>query len=787
MNLFEQIPYMVCVNLAGREDRRRDAWQRFADLGMRVDRQPGIAGAWVADSRGYAAANRYACSLAKRLAVRRAKQSKAPAMLLFEDDVVLAADLHERLAEIELPDDWGIFFLGCKHLARPLPIAPGLVRVNRAADHHAMAVRAPYYDAVIRGLAGYGKGSPPSISYSDVKMADLQGAVPTYAAFPNLAWQEVSFSDNAGGKRQSHYHPDGRQATNLPAVSGLAAEMERIQNAVQSGTSRTAHSECRPLPGGSGGTAGPPESGGTVDQCVPTEETSTGRGVAGSISDDAPPGFGFLTGAPRRHRLEATFPLRCFINLGRREERRFEADYQFAVHGLVVRRFAAIDGRWVRNTRGHGPPNKYACRLSHRMVIRQARQLGAPAVLVFEDDVILHPEFRSLAEALAPPADWGVVLYGCTHAKTPEVALPGWVRVRLAWGLQAYAVRACCYDLVLRELRSMEHDGQPLGADVAISRLSGVIPVYAAYPNLAWQSDGYSDLMAGDRRTFREDGRQQRLLHVVRQTNREMKERIAEVYGEGVITEKGSGLLLPAHVFTGRSNGLEAPKRWNVEETMPARYFLNLDRRPERRQRAEARFAAAGLTVERLPAVDGNRRRRASALDPGAWGCLMSHRLAIRRAMRAGEPAVLVLEDDAILHPHWRAWAESVALPEDWGILHFGCQHVAAPEARCPGLVRVRGAYSTHAYAVKAWCFVAVQRALARGARAGLPCDVALAELHCEVPTYAFYPNLVWQEPGLSDVKRAATDAYGRDGVQRWHREVLRDADGRMRRWLETG
>lgn len=127
MRLQDEIPYMVCVNLAERENRRRECWARFSEAGLTVDRQPGILKNWVTDTRGFIGASRYGCSLAKRLAVRRAKLAGAPAMLLFEDDVVLAADLHEQLAKIELPADWGIFFLGCKHLERPVPLSEGLV------------------------------------------------------------------------------------------------------------------------------------------------------------------------------------------------------------------------------------------------------------------------------------------------------------------------------------------------------------------------------------------------------------------------------------------------------------------------------------------------------------------------------------------------------------------------------------------------------------------------------------------------------------------------------------
>lgn len=771
MRLQEVIPYQICVNLRQREDRRLNAWSRFAAAGLHVDRQPGIPKAWVTDSRGFARPERYACSLAKRLAIRRAKLAGAPAMLLFEDDVVLAVDLHERLEEIELPDDWGIFFLGCKHLERPVPVAPGLVRVARAADHHAMAIRAEYYNDAIRGLAGHGRGSPPLVQYSDVKMSAIQAHVPTYAAFPNLAWQEVSFSNNAEAT-QSHYDNQGRQRTDLHAVAGLAREMEELR--IRLGR----------IPEG-----GPPPAEGakgekSVAAPVPERQAPPGPGEPANrppATGAEPPGFEFLDGAPARHCLEDSFPVRAFINLGRRDDRRAEVEYQFAVQDLEVERFAAVNGNWVRRTRGHGPANPYACRLSHRMVIRNAKRRGSPAVLIFEDDAVLHPDFRRLAQALKPPADWGVLLYGCTHVLPPEVVAPGWVRVSHVWSLHAYAVNRKWYDVVLKALRAEGSAGEEQGADVVLSRLSSEIPMYAVYPNIAWQDEGYSDLMGIERKPFRADGHQNRLLHVLAETNVRMKECIASEYGEEALAAGSHGLLRPHEVFD--ANATRAA-RWSIEDVFGKCLYVNLTEREDRRTSIEARLDRAEMVAERFPAVKGTRPPRRGDLGPGAYGCAMSHILALRKACQERRDAVLIFEDDVVLAARFRERAESVPLPADWGILYLGCQHVSPPKPVAKGLVRVTGAYSTHAYAVRAPFFDQVSRAIRKGASMGLPCDVVLAGLQKEIPAYAFYPNIAWQQDGHSDVKGEGAAAYGKDGVQRWHRDSLRAADSEMRRMI---
>lgn len=450
--------------------------------------------------------------------------------------VILAADLHERLEKIDLPEDWGIFFLGCKHLERPLPLAPGLVRVTRAADHHAIAIREEYYNAAMRGLAGYGKRSRPSIRYSDVKMAAIQSWIPTYAAFPNLAWQAVSHSENSG-TTQSHYNSVGKQRTDVHAVAGLEIEMKALSpnlRTIDVNDERLVASE-KEIP--------------QIEciKCIQAAEVQPPERISHrQPGADEPPGIDFLDGAPAVHELEKTFPLRLYINLSRREDRRTELEYQFALQGLLVERLSAADGRLARNTRRYGVANKYACRLSHRMAIRQARLRGAPAVLIFEDDAILHPKFRRIAEALQPPDDWGILFFGCTHINTPEVVSPGWLKVKQVWSLQAYAVRAKWYDLVLETLAAVGMPGDladGLGTDVAISHLADEIPMYSVYPNIAWQNEGYSDLVAEDRKPFRDDGQQNRFPHVLRDVNAEMKLQIAGQYGRAALGRTEQVLL----------------------------------------------------------------------------------------------------------------------------------------------------------------------------------------------------------------------------------------------------
>lgn len=207
-----------------RQDRRAETEWQLQKAGFTAERLPAVDANFVRNPRGYETAGRYALALTQRLAIRKAMLAGADAVLILEDDVVFHPDFLERIREIELPEDWGIFYPGCAHHQRPSPAGPGLVRTPYALDTHAFAVRAPYFKRVMAALS---VGSDQEVEHaraSDWFLADLHREIPTYACYPNLAWQAVSDSDLAGGV-YSNYTPSGEQRAGAGEIVGLQAEM----------------------------------------------------------------------------------------------------------------------------------------------------------------------------------------------------------------------------------------------------------------------------------------------------------------------------------------------------------------------------------------------------------------------------------------------------------------------------------------------------------------------------------------------------------------------------------
>ena len=210
------------LNLGTADARRQNVECHFLEHSLDVHRQAAVPAHWLRDARGYTEPGRRARALSKRLALRRAMLAGVSAMFFFEDDVELHPEWRQRLTQIELPEDWGMFMLGALHEAPPVVIAPGLVRCTHAADHHAIGFRATCFHEIrvlLRGRAG--PPDPKPGRFSDQRVAEVQNRIPTYAAWPNLAWQ-------SGADAHTNYHPDGRQRTAAEQVKDVDETMSKL-------------------------------------------------------------------------------------------------------------------------------------------------------------------------------------------------------------------------------------------------------------------------------------------------------------------------------------------------------------------------------------------------------------------------------------------------------------------------------------------------------------------------------------------------------------------------------
>lgn len=121
----------------------------------------------------------------------------------------------------------------------------------------------------------------------------------------------------------------------------------------------------------------------------------------------------------------------------------------------------------------------------------EARRLGWPNVLIFEDDAALDPElnekFSSYFEQV--PADWEMLHFGANHMATPDAVSANVVRITSANSTFAYALNAAVFDsfieLNTRALTAVDLNNRTLQTEHAC---------YCFMPHLAWVEDLSSDV-----------------------------------------------------------------------------------------------------------------------------------------------------------------------------------------------------------------------------------------------------------------------------------------------------
>jgi glycosyl transferase, family 25 len=127
---------------------------------------------------------------------------------------------------------------------------------------------------------------------------------------------------------------------------------------------------------------------------------------------------------------------------------------------------------------------------------------------------------------------------------------------------------------------------------------------------------------------------------------------------------------------------------------------INLKRAPERRALMEAEARRAGIEIDFVQAVDGldldlgnapgynreGRLRHAPDLTPNEVACALSHKHALTVFLSNAASAAVILEDDAVLSPHFLKFVEAVAaLPVKWDAVNL---HSSNKKPLHPALVR---------------------------------------------------------------------------------------------------
>ena len=191
--------------------------------------------------------------------------------------------------------------------------------------------------------------------------------------------------------------------------------------------------------------------------------------------------------------INKTFTHKFCINLDRRPERWEQMRAKFSSCGIEgVRRFAAVDGLQITvPANWSDSPGAYGCLRSHLEIIEEAHRLGAPNVLIFEDDAALDPQiqqkFKDYFQQV--PSDWDMLHFGANHMAAPLPVSENVVRITSANSTFAYALNHTVFESFIelnrKALTAVDLNNRTLQTDHAC---------YCFTPHLAWVEDVSSDV-----------------------------------------------------------------------------------------------------------------------------------------------------------------------------------------------------------------------------------------------------------------------------------------------------
>lgn len=197
MNAFHNFDRIFCINLKDRPDRRKQAEDEFIKFDVsNVEFIDGVV------YNGYKDRRRNACvgnHLAHAECFKRAMESKAKNVLIFEDDVEFFWDkltvhsiIHSGLQTIH--SGWCMLYLGINmDRFSAHKYNPYLARIDGGFSTHAYAVSHFFFEEFYR------VNSDEKIHHNDVYYAEhFHSEYPCFVTNPLLAGQRESYSDIMG-------------------------------------------------------------------------------------------------------------------------------------------------------------------------------------------------------------------------------------------------------------------------------------------------------------------------------------------------------------------------------------------------------------------------------------------------------------------------------------------------------------------------------------------------------------------------------------------------------------
>lgn len=170
-------------------------------------------------------------------------------------------------------------------------------------------------------------------------------------------------------------------------------------------------------------------------------------------------------------------------------------DYEFSEFVKNIEFYKAVDGRKETIPLSfRGNSGAYGCTRSHLNVLQEVSDKGLENVLIVEDDLILHKDFKRFLENTNLPDDYKVAYLGATQICWDGISVKdNWYRAKRTLGTTAYIVR----DGITANMIVNQWTGV-LPIDEHLVRLQDEYSFYVHFPNIMIQNVGESRIRTGN-------------------------------------------------------------------------------------------------------------------------------------------------------------------------------------------------------------------------------------------------------------------------------------------------
>lgn len=187
------------------------------------------------------------------------------------------------------------------------------------------------------------------------------------------------------------------------------------------------------------------------------------------------------------------FKVYC-ISLKRRGDRRERISKRLNELGIEFEYFDAVDGNLL-DVNSKLPKGAIGCNVSHINLYQRLRDESKP-ILVLEDDVEFVDDFIQQFNSIKIPGDWALLYFGGNHnGQDLEMVNERIHRLKKTFTTHCFAINPKHINLnaVIPEFANLYTD---LVIDEFLAyHIQTKYPCYGIYPHLAWQSNGFSDIL----------------------------------------------------------------------------------------------------------------------------------------------------------------------------------------------------------------------------------------------------------------------------------------------------